>query len=181
MSKTPTVHSSIFALALACLVISFSSMTLSAKDLPAPVYAKCDALTIGSPRWSACLKNENGAASDQKLFYAGYWLAKTGAFERALVHLGKVSSKNERVLTYTGFALRKLGRLNEAMAAYHQALTLKPDYVVARAYIGEALVTQGDLDGARAQLKSIASICGTSCAEYAELAAHINTHNHLHD
>lgn len=176
MLKKVSGRTGVVAIVSAAFAIASCPLTVTAKDLPAPVNARCDAKEIGSPAWQVCLRSGRGAASDQKLFYAGYWLAKSGAFEKALGYLNKVRTKNERVLTYIGFALRKLGRVDEAMASYEHALSLKPDYVVARAYLGEALIVQGDLDGAEAELRMIASVCGTSCAEHNELAAQLASH-----
>ena len=112
-------------------------------------------------------------------FYAGYWLAKSGRYDEALRYLSMASPQDPRVLTYIGYATRKLGRVDDALGYYDRALALNPNYAVARAYLGDAYLTQGAPLKARGQLAEIANRCGTSCAEYAELAAHIADYDTL--
>jgi tetratricopeptide (TPR) repeat protein len=51
--------------------------------------------------------------------------------------------------TYLGYIHRKLGRFDESLEAYATALQLKPDYVYAIEYQGEAYLALGDFDRAR--------------------------------
>ncbi len=101
---------------------------------------------------------------DNELFYAGYWLAKSGQYEQALGYLTKAQQKDERILTYMGYATRKLGDVEAALPLYMKALSLNPNYSVARAYMGEAFLTKGQPDKAKAELAEIAQRCGTTCA-----------------
>ncbi len=78
-----------------------------------------------------------------------------------------------RVLNETGFATRKLGNVAAALGYYQRALAVDPNYVYARAYMGEALLMQGDLTAASDQLREIGQRCGTSCPAYGHLAEHI--------
>jgi tetratricopeptide (TPR) repeat protein len=117
-----------------------------------------------------CLRED---LSDQEIFYSGYWLSRTGQYAEALEILNKAAVKDERILTYIGFATRKLGDHQAAMGFYERALALNPDYTVARAYMGEAFITRGDVGKARDQLSEIAKRCGTTCAEYSELATEL--------
>jgi tetratricopeptide (TPR) repeat protein len=48
-----------------------------------------------------------------------------------------------------GFALRKLGRMDESLAAYDKALKIKPDYPNALEYLGEAYLKLNRLDDVR--------------------------------
>jgi len=59
------------------------------------------------------------------------------------------------------------------MVFYREALALDPDFVVARAYLGEAHLQLGALDSARSELSEIARRCGANCAAYGELARNI--------
>ncbi|MDX2290064.1 MAG: hypothetical protein NW217_14750 [Hyphomicrobiaceae bacterium] len=155
-----------------------------AKDVE-PALPRCDALAKGSAEWHACVGTDRPAdttgtaaagPSDDELFYAGYWLARAGAYADALTLLERTESRSTRVLTYMGFAKRKLGRLDEAFADYHAALARDAGNVVARSYLGEAHLARGDMVRAEAELAEIARRCGTACAEYAELASHIAHH-----
>jgi tetratricopeptide (TPR) repeat protein len=51
--------------------------------------------------------------------------------------------------TYLGYVHRKLGRFDESLKAYEVALKLKPNYVFAIEYQGEAFLGLGDIKRAR--------------------------------
>jgi tetratricopeptide (TPR) repeat protein len=138
-----------------------------------PTSGVCDSLAKGTAAWTACVGKASARMSDDELFYAGYWLAKNGQYETALGYLTLAQKKDERVLTYIGFATRKLGRVDEALPIYERALSLNPNYAVARAYLGEAFLTKGQPEQARVQLSEIERRCGATCAPYADLKGHI--------
>ncbi|HEV2595305.1 MAG TPA: tetratricopeptide repeat protein [Sphingomicrobium sp.] len=73
------------------------------------------------------------------------------------------------VLTYLGFANRKLGRYDVAVGYYHQALAAAPNHKGATEYYGELLVERGDLVAARRMLAKLDTICTFGCAEAEEL------------
>jgi tetratricopeptide (TPR) repeat protein len=60
-----------------------------------------------------------------------------------------------RFLTYRGFSLRKMGDMEGAMTFYRQALAIDPDYILARSYMAQGLLQQGQRDLALAQLSEI--------------------------
>jgi tetratricopeptide (TPR) repeat protein len=138
-----------------------------------PAQAGCDASPKGSAAWQACVGAARAEMSDDELFYAGYWLAKSGRFSEALTYLNLARSKDARVLTYIGFATRKQGDVEKALPLYAAALAKDPNFVVARAYLGEAYLTKRDPARAKAELAEIASRCGTACPAYTDLARHI--------
>jgi tetratricopeptide (TPR) repeat protein len=145
---------------------------VGSKDV-GPASAACDTLEKGSSDWTACVGKANVALAGDEAFYAGYWLAKSGRYSEALDYLRLAPATDERVLTYIGFATRKLGDVNAAMPFYNRALALNPNYAVARAYLGEAFLSTGEPSKAVAQLDEIERRCGRSCAEYADLARHL--------
>jgi tetratricopeptide (TPR) repeat protein len=145
---------------------------LVSKDV-GPANASCDVFEKGSAGWTACVGTARASLSGDEAFYAGYWLAKAGNYQNALDYLRVAPQTDARVLTYIGFATRKLGNVDGAFAYYDRALTLNPDYSVARAYLGEAFLSRGEPVKAQIQLEEIGRRCGTSCAEYADLARHI--------
>ena len=73
------------------------------------------------------------------------------------------------VLTYLGFANRKLGRYDVAVDYYRQALAAAPNHKGATEYYGELLVERGDMVGAKRMLSKLDSICTFGCAEADEL------------
>ena len=123
-----------------------------------------------------CRKRRSENLNDDQLYQAGYWLARAGKYEQALVQLRKAKNQNDpRILNYIGYSTRKLGRVDEAMTYYQKALSVNPDYTVARAYLGEAFLEQGKLDLAKAQLGEIEKRCGQSCVEFTALSGQITS------
>lgn len=155
-----------------CLAAAVAVPAFAGKDT-GPVNAGCDGFAKGTAAWTACVGQPALAMADDELFYAGYWLAKNGRYEDALGYLTLARDKDERVLTYIGFATRKLGHVDEALPLYRAALARNPDYAVARAYLGEAFLTRGEPDLARAELAEIAQRCGVTCPAYVDLDGHI--------
>lgn len=167
------------------LLLAAAMTTLAAAPMAAeervskdtgPASAACDALAKGTASWTACVGAASARMTSDELFYAGYWLAKSGQYDKALRYLKLADARDERVLTYIGFATRKLGRVADALPLYRKALEVNPDYVVARAYLGEAFLTRGEPDKARAELEEIAKRCGTGCPAYVDLEGHIADH-----
>lgn len=78
------------------------------------------------------------------------------------------------LLTYLGFANRKLGRFDAASGWYRQALAVAPQHRGALEYYGELKLERGDLSGARDHLARLDRICGFGCQEADELRAWIN-------
>ncbi len=93
-------------------------------------------------------------------------------YEEAIVSLGKARESfgpHPDILTYLGFANRKLKRFDVAEDYYRQALGLAPDHRGAKEYFGELMVERGDLAGAKAMLASLDAQCRFGCAEAEEL------------
>jgi tetratricopeptide (TPR) repeat protein len=141
-----------------------------------PSSSGCDRFEKASAAWSGCVGQAKAAMPSNEAFYAGYWLAKAGHYEDALTYLKQASAQDERVLTYIGYATRKLGDVDGALPFYNKALALNPNYAVARAYLGDAYLTKGEPGKAKGQLAEIERRCGQSCAEYADLAHHIDAY-----
>jgi tetratricopeptide (TPR) repeat protein len=164
------------AITAAVLALAASPVTAEpariAKD-QGPLSAACDQFHKQTETWSSCVGRADAAMGDDELFYAGYWLAKSGRYNAALTYLSLTRVKSDRVLTYMGYAMRKSGDIDAGLNLYAQALAINPDYVVARAYLGEAHLTRNEPDKAKAELAEIEKRCGASCAAYADLAQHI--------
>lgn len=168
-----TIRALLFAIPIAG---ALAPAAVNAKDR-GPLNVTCDRFQKSSQAWMECAERAPAAAgpdaSDAEQFYAGYWLAKSGRYEDALKHLRETRVRNARVLTYIGFATRKLGRLDEAMGYYDEALRKDPENVIARSYLGEAYLAQDDLDAALSQLRRIEKACGRNCEAFTELASQI--------
>ena len=73
-------------------------------------------------------------------------------------------------MNYLGYANRKAGRLDIALTYYKKALSIDPDYILAREYMGEGFVAAGRLDLAKVQLDEIAKRGGVTSEEYLDLS-----------
>lgn len=158
------------AAVVACALVASVLPSVAAKDL-GPADATCDSYAKASAAWRTCAAAVALEGTDAQLFYAGYWLAKNGHYSEALQTLARVASDDSATLTYRGFATRKLGRIDEALELYAAALRLDPANAVTRSYLGEAYLTLGRIEDARAELLRIDDICGSACGAYRELAA----------
>lgn len=119
---------------------------------------------------------EENRASDEALYETARDAAYEGDYLRAIALLKMVRNPDDpRVQNYLGFANRKLGRTEKAMRHYVRALELDPDYILARSYMGQGLVADGDLEGARAQLQEIARRGGKGTWAYVMLENAIAT------
>ncbi|NVP58100.1 tetratricopeptide repeat protein [Mycoplana rhizolycopersici] len=93
---------------------------------------------------------------DDILYEAAREFAYAGRYQHALETLKAAENQRDpRILNYYGFTYRKLGDMDTAMSYYHQALQADENYILARSYMGQALIQQGDIEGARVQLVEI--------------------------
>jgi Flp pilus assembly protein TadD len=117
-----------------------------------------------------CLPLAAGAFADDELYEQGKLLATEAEYDWALEVLALIAKQDDaKVLNYIGYSHRKAGRLETGIEVYKKALTLDPNYVQARAYLGEAYILAGKKDLAVAELAEIKTRCGETCSEYAEL------------
>lgn len=172
------------ALRLPAVLAAAAALTVSALAGPVTLskdqgpVSGCDVHEKASVAWNTCIEQTKAGTSSGDLFYAGYWLARTGKYQEALGYLARADHSDPRVVTYIGFATRKLGDVDAALPFYRQALELNPNYSVARAYMGEAFLQKNEPAKAKAELAEIATRCGTTCAEYLDLAQHISDFEH---
>lgn len=93
-------------------------------------------------------------------------------YEDAIARLQQASlafGPHPDILTYLGFANRKLGRYDVAEDYYRRALTVAPRHLGATEYYGELMVERGDLAGAARMLGKLEDYCTFGCAEADEL------------
>ncbi len=134
----------------------------------------CKAGEVYSQKEKKCVPANQGAIDDNDLFQTGRALAYAGRYGEAIQMLGLVSDKNDpRVLNMLGFSHRKSGRIEVGLGYYQEALTINPDFTLAREYLGEAYLTLGDVASAKNQLSEIEKRCGKGCGEYAALEKQI--------
>jgi len=162
----------LFASAFGAAVIGAAIMPVNALADDGPASPRIDCSKEKNKNKPACRPHHG--ASDDEIINAAYWLAHAGKYADALGLLGAVKDKeNPRALNAMGYATRKGGNVDGAFPYYTRALALKPDYVQAREYLGEAFLAKGDVVSARAQLGEIERQCGASCVSFANLKREI--------
>jgi tetratricopeptide (TPR) repeat protein len=131
----------------------------------------CEPQMIWDRENSVCVEARKGALPDEAVTDYALALIEAERFEEALATLDlREGPDDAKALNYRGFATRKLGRLDESIGHYLKAVSLAPRYVEAREYLGEAYLSNGQLDRAEQQLTIIETLCGTSCEAYLGLA-----------
>lgn len=119
-------------------------------------------------------KQKDSSLTQDQIYSVGYWQAKGGQYDAALATLQTAQDQADpRVQTMIGFALRKLGRVDEAMGYYQRVLAAHPERTTTRQYLGEAFLQIGDPARAREQLAEISKRCGVACEDYQLLADEI--------
>jgi tetratricopeptide (TPR) repeat protein len=130
----------------------------------------CPTGQVWDPASKAC-KKVTGDIDDKTLLQQGRDRALDGEYDKALVLLAAVKNKNDaQVLTMIGYATRKLGKYDEGVAYYQQALAINPDNLDTHEYLGEAYAEKGKLDLAKTELTKLEALCGKECEQYEDLS-----------
>lgn len=171
------------------LGISGAALAISSQPSSAPVdiakrcgsrpvqasYKAMAAYKKALKKYKSCLKRRADASTDEQLYATGYALAKAGAYADAIDVLGMVRAGDDpRVLTMIGYSIRKSGAVADGMGYYAKALSIAPDYVEAREYLGEAHLQQANILGAVGELGEIKARCGLACEAYVALNEQID-------
>ena len=107
---------------------------------------------------------------DDRLYAAAREFAYAGQYGNALRALRAASDQEDpRILNYLGYNTRKLGNMELGMSYYRRALQKDENYILARSYMGQALIEQGDIEGARVQLVEIRDRGGENTWAYRAL------------
>ena len=126
-------------------------------------------LLAGHPAGAVGTESDTVANGDYEL---ARQLIETERYEEAIPFLqsaGLADPDSADVLNLLGFAHRKTGRWDEALAFYMRALAIEPKHVGANEYLGELYLEQGKLALAEERLDVLLTACGR-CEEYKELA-----------
>ena len=141
------------------------------KDAVAAVEAALAGTPAASLDTAPSLLFASAGAGDQAYLEA-VGLINERRYEDAIASLQRARDSfgaHPDILTYLGFANRKLNRLRAAEGYYRQALAAAPNHKGATEYYGELMVERGDLAGARKMLARLESLCTFGCAEADEL------------
>ena len=117
-----------------------------------------------------CADPKKSGLDDDTLFKAARELAYAGQYENSLKVLDAVKDQNSaRILNYRGYSNRKAGRMELGMSFYKRALQADENYILARSYMGQALLEQGKVEEAKAQLIEIRDRGGENSWAYRAL------------
>ena len=131
---------------------------------------ECTDGQIYDDKAKACVDADQQSFNDNQRYDAVRELAYAGAYDRAELVMASADQPDDaRFLNYKGFIERKQGNIGEAMVFYTAALDKAPDYHLARSYMGQGLVADGNIEGAKAQLYEIAARGGRDTWAYASL------------
>lgn len=111
-------------------------------------------------------------ASVDAAYVAAVSQINEGRYEPAVADLEAAlwrSGPHPDLLTYLGFAERKLKRYDRARGWYEMALAVAPTHRGALEYYGELKLERGDVAGARAHLARLDALCGFGCQQADEL------------
>ena len=117
------------------------------------------------------------ASAADSLYYEAVGQINAGAYRSALRTLDRAAlafGPHPDILTYQGFANRKLARFTRAQAYYDRALAIAPNHLGAIEYYGELKVERGDMAGANQHLAKLERLCAFGCYEAEELRKWIN-------
>ncbi|MDJ0860276.1 MAG: tetratricopeptide repeat protein [Dinoroseobacter sp.] len=123
---------------------------------PTETTTNCSGAKVWDSKTRSCVDSRESSLSDQDRYDAVQELAYAGAYDRAQEVLATFEiPESSGALTYAGFIARKRGDLVSAFVYYARALDVDPDNILARSYMGQGYVAQGDLAAARDQLQEI--------------------------
>lgn len=122
-----------------------------------------------------CVEAAKSGFNDDQLFQAAREFAYADQYENAIRILQLARNQSDpRILNYLGYANRKAGRMELGMSYYRKALQADENYILARSYMGQALLQQGDVQGARVQLVEIRDRGGENTWAFRSLLQSLN-------
>ena len=169
MQRTQTLIATLVAASFATIGFAAGSDSTT-PPVKTETTQKCKDGKIWDEKKDKCVDAQSGALTDDDLYNAARELAYDGQYDNALHVLAAAANQNDpRILNYKGFSLRKSGHYAEGLKFYQAALKIDPNYVLARSYMGQAMISEGDFVGAREQLIQIADRGGKDSWAYTAL------------
>ncbi|MCD9147637.1 tetratricopeptide repeat protein [Pseudophaeobacter flagellatus] len=123
---------------------------------PTETTKTCKGKRVWDEEKGRCVRPKESSLNQDELFDALRELAYAGRNTDAQAVLAAMQDQTAaRVLTYWGFTHRKLGNRSLANAYYEQAIAQNPDNLLARSYMGQGYVEEGQFGLALAQWQEI--------------------------
>lgn len=143
---------------------------------PTPATKKCKKGEVWNKKKKKCIKAKAGVTSDDALYETARELAYAERYDEAITLLQMAANQDDpRILNYLGFSHRNAGRMEVGLGYYQEAIKRDPNYVLARSYMGQALLQNGDRVGASVQLAEIEKRAGKANWPYESLASALAT------
>lgn len=160
----------------AALAVSLPAMAFAAGDETAPPKKpKCNSGFVYDKKSKSCVSSSGHTLDIDTLYQEVRSLSYDGRYADAQVLLAQMPAADDRTLTYMGFTHRKMGNAEAAMKYYTRALARNPGNVLARSYMGQGLVEDGNITAALEQLREIRAHGGTGTWAEASLRTAIAT------
>ncbi|OIQ26173.1 MAG: hypothetical protein BM562_16565 [Alphaproteobacteria bacterium MedPE-SWcel] len=151
------------ALAFALPVSAFAAGSDSTTPpTPSETTKKCWGKRVWDTEAQKCVKPQDSSMNGHQLLETARELAYLDRFDDAQAVLAAHPDQaDSRVLTYWGFTNRKLGRRELANDFYQEAIARDPDNILARSYMAQGFVANGEYAQALAQWTEIKARGGT--------------------
>ena len=138
---------------------------------PTETTTTCTEGQIWDEEAQKCVESDQQYFNDDDRYNAVRELAYSRAYDRALAVIASADAPDDpRFLNYRGFIARKTGPMEDAVGYYQAALAERPDYILARSYLGMGFVDAGKSEAARAELRAIEAYGGKDTWAYDALA-----------
>lgn len=124
-------------------------------DAPTKPTVFCSGSQVYDEKLKKCVAPKESSLNRDELYETVRYLAYAREYEYAREVLAAMPQEDAGRLTYMGFTARKMGKMDEALAYYERAIALDPSNNLARAYMGQGFVEDGDITAALVQLKEI--------------------------
>ncbi len=112
------------------------------------------------------------AKSADAVYVSAVSLINEKRYEEAITQLDGAlwaAGPHPDILTYLGFANRKLRKYDAAESYYQAALAIAPEHLGALEYYGELKLERGNVAGAKQHLAKLETLCSFGCYEADEL------------
>ena len=138
----------------------------------APALATLPGSALAAPGGGGGSDDGGWSASGAEELQQAEQLIEGARYQEAIFLLEGVVSEdldNADAFNWLGYATRQLGRFDEAVDYYQQALDIDPEHRGALEYLGEAYLAMDDLAAAEAMLVRLDDACWFSCDEFDQL------------
>jgi tetratricopeptide (TPR) repeat protein len=165
---TLTMKNSLLAI-VTVAAMAFAAPVLAAGSDSDSTKNQCPEGKVYDEASKSCV-DQQGQLNDTQIYEVARQMAYAGKYDDALKTLARARNQSDpRILTYYGFTNRKLGNTEVAMDFYQRAIAADANNLLARSYMGQGMVQEGNLEGARMQLVEIRDRGGKDSYAYKAL------------